>query len=82
MIETFSADVTTGDVVITLERRTDAGQLTSSEPVAVIPLPHEKFGITWLNNAVESKGYQVDSAWAIETGRDGLRMTAIVSEVR
>lgn len=82
MKETFSAVVTRADIVITLERRTDTGQLTSSEPVNVIPLPAEKFGIAWLANALRSKGFQAESAWAIEVGQDGLIMSAVVDEIR
>lgn len=82
MRETFTASVTTKDIVITLERRTDSGQLTASEPVNVIPLPAEKFGITWLNNAIQAKGFHVDSAWAFETTDDGLHMGAVLSEIQ
>lgn len=80
MQETYTAAVTTSGVVITLERRTDAGQLTGSEPAGVIVLPSEKFGISWLNNAIEAKGFIVHSAWGIEATMDGLRMEAVLIE--
>lgn len=81
MKETYTATVTPTGIIITLERRTDAGQLTGSEPVNTIPLPSVVFGLTWLANAIESKGFKVESAWAIEAVQDGLRMSAVVSEI-
>ncbi len=52
MRETFTAVVSIdGELVITLERRTDSGQMTSCQPIHVLPVPREKFGVTWLSEA-------------------------------
>lgn len=78
---TFTATVTAQGATITLERRIN-GALAGCEPIHSIPLPSQKFGVTWLNNAMEAKGFTVESAWAFEFTQDGLQMEAILSEVQ
>ena len=81
MEETFSAVVEADGITIVMERRYN-GALSNCEPSMSIALPTEgAFGLTWLANAIEAKGFRVESAWAIKPTQNGLQMTAVVSEI-
>ena len=81
MTEAFTAFVDATDITITLERRYN-GALSSCMPIWTIPLPGRKFGITWLNDAIAAKGFTVESTWIMSVGQEGLRMEAVLAEVR
>ena len=78
MEETFTAVIAGEghDITIISTRGSNSG------PIFTIPLPTDgKFGMTWINNAIEAKGFRVESAWSFQVVTNGLWMEAILSEI-